>query len=162
MPQQADALGNKDVEHFVDLPEYDLRRQAAARDPLAVIEGYKIEIYLRLANVLGIRMCPNCPRCNIDRMGCQDRFGCNMRPCGGVLGGASAVGGGTEHQGCGTPHFHGEVHLVNAYQYMTLADIGRMFTEKQIDLEAMKNYQEWVHKEEQRIHKHAFRNAPLF
>ena len=85
-----------------------------------------------------------------------------MRPCGGVLGGASAVGGGTEHQGCGTPHFHGEVHLVNMYQYRTLADIGRMFTEKQIDLEAMNNYQEWVHKEEQRIHKHAFRNAPLF
>ena len=46
----------------VELPEYDLRRAATARDPLAVVEGYKIEILLRLAILLGVRMCPNCPR----------------------------------------------------------------------------------------------------
>ena len=89
----------------VELPEYDLRRAATARDPLAVVEGYKIEILLRLATLLGVRMCPNCPLCNTNSfgLGCQDRFGSNMRPGGGVLGGAPAVGGGTEHQGYGTP-----------------------------------------------------------
>ena len=39
-----------------ELPEYDLRRAATAKDPLAVIEGYKVEIYLRLATLLGVRM----------------------------------------------------------------------------------------------------------
>ena len=51
-----------DVE--VELPEYDLRRAATAQDPYAVIEAYKIEIKFRLMILLGVRMCPNCPRCN--------------------------------------------------------------------------------------------------
>ena len=45
----------------VEFPEYDLRRAAAARDPHAVIEAYKVHIVLRLAGVLGVRMCPLCP-----------------------------------------------------------------------------------------------------
>ena len=103
----------------LELPEYDLRRAATARDPLAVVEGYKVQVLLRLAAVLGVRMCPRCPRCNDTRFGCQDRFGSNMRPVGGVLGGMSALGGGTEHQGNGTPHYHAEGHLVCAYQFDT-------------------------------------------
>ena len=83
----------------IDLPEYDLRRAAAAQDPYAVVEAYKIQIYLRLMILLGVRMCPDCPRCNDGPMGCQDKFGNNMRPGGGVIGGIPALGGGTEHQG---------------------------------------------------------------
>ena len=70
----------------IELPEYDLRRLATARDPHAVMEGYKTEIMLRLASVLGVRMCPQCPRCNDGVFGCQDKFGRSMRPGGGVLG----------------------------------------------------------------------------
>ena len=85
---QSHATTSKRREHrqpetvTVELPEYDLRRAATARDPLAVIEGYKIEILLRLAILLGVRMCPKCPRCNSIGygLGCQDRFGSNMRP----------------------------------------------------------------------------------
>ena len=78
-----------DDEICINLPEYDLRKIAAARDPLAVVEAYRVEIMLRLASVLGVRMCPHCPRCNNKKgnLGCQDRFGSNMRPMGGVLGG---------------------------------------------------------------------------
>ena len=88
-----------DDDAYVDLPAYDLRRAYTARDPHAVIEGYKLEILLRLGTLLGVRMCPDCPRCNNTKFGCQDKFGSNMRPCGGVLGGAVAFGGATEHQG---------------------------------------------------------------
>ena len=57
-----------------------------------MVEGYRVEILLRLAAVLGVRMCPRCPRCNDgDGLGCQDRFGSNMRPMGGVLGGMWTV-----------------------------------------------------------------------
>ena len=101
----------------MDLPEYDLRKAMCASDPLSVIEGYKIEIYLRLATLCGLRMCPDCPSCNVKGIGCQDKFGSNMRPGGGIFGAAVALGAGTEHQGYGTPHLHGEIHVNSIFQY---------------------------------------------
>ncbi len=69
----------------MELPEYDLRKAATARDPLAVVEGFKIHVYFRLAILLGLRMCPQCPRCNHEpHGGCTDKFGNNMRPGGGI------------------------------------------------------------------------------
>ena len=129
------------------MPEYDLCRAATCRDPLAVVEAYKIEIYLRLAAVLGVRMCPECPRCNFSGQGCQDRFGSNMRPTGGVLGGLSALGGSTEYQGLGTPHFHGEGHIVCAYQYGTMQEIESKFLSKKLTIDAWKRYNSWLHHE---------------
>ncbi len=52
--------GTSQDEAHAELPEYDLRKAATAKDPLAVIEAYKTEIYHRLAIILGIRMCPRC------------------------------------------------------------------------------------------------------
>ena len=72
----------------IDLPEYDIRRIATARDPLAVVEAHRLNVCLRLACLLGLRMCPRCPRCNNEPWGCQDLFGSNMRPTGGTIGGA--------------------------------------------------------------------------
>ena len=134
----------------MEFPEYDLRRAATARDPLAVIEGYKIEILLRLAILLGVRMCPNCPRCNSNKfgLGCQDRFGSNMRPGGGVLGGAPALGGGTEHQGYGTPHLHVEVHIASAYQFDTLVEIVEKLRNGSFAFKDLIQYHEWLHAED--------------
>jgi hypothetical protein len=73
-------------EAAVDFPEYDLRRAACARDPLAVVEAFRVHILLRLSALLGVRMCPQCPRCNANDHGCQDIFGNSARPVGGVLG----------------------------------------------------------------------------
>jgi hypothetical protein len=112
---------------FVELPQYDIRAATTARDPLAVIEGYRLEVLLRLASLLGVRMCPNCPRCNDSVNGCQDLFGSNMRPVGGVLGGMNAFGGGAEHQMHGTPHLHAEGHIVCAYQYGALQEVAAKF-----------------------------------
>ena len=46
-----------------------------------------------------------------------------MRPVGGILGGVLAFEGGTEYQGHGTPHFHGQAHVVCMYQFATLKEI---------------------------------------
>ena len=132
----------------LDLPEYDLRRAATARDPFATVEGYRTEIYLRLAAVLGIRMCPQCPRCNESGLGCQDRFGSNMRPVGGALGGITALGGATEYQNYGTPHFHGEAHMINAYQFGTMHEIAEKFRAKKITLAQWKQYTTRLHYED--------------
>ena len=131
----------------VELPEYDLRRTATARDPLAVVYGYMIEVYLRLATLLGLRMCPNCPRCNRSSSGCQDKFGNNMRPCGGVLGATVAAGGATEHQGHGTPHLHVQTHVVSIYQFGTMADVVAALRAQKFDFEGLARYQQWFHAE---------------
>jgi hypothetical protein len=81
-------------------------------------------------------------------MGCQDRFGNNMRPVGGVLGGMPAFGGGTEHQGGGTPHFHGEGHLVCMYQFATLEEIGAKLKAGLVDMKELKQHQAWLHCED--------------
>jgi len=90
---------------------------------MAVVDGFWIEIRHRLAAILGIRVCPQCPRCNTNGRGCQDKFGNNMRPGGGVLGGCVALGGAIEHQGVGTPHLHGHVHIASAFQFGTLREV---------------------------------------
>ena len=143
-----------DDEIVIDLPEYDVRRLATARDPLAVVEAHRLNICLRLAWLLGVRMCPQCPKCNAFPWGCQDLFGSNMRPMGGLLGGCAAFGLGTEHQGQGTPHGHGQAHLVCIYQYATLLEIATLVEEslqksKESPLvKDMRAFQKWLHAEE--------------
>ena len=81
------------------IPDYEQRRIITARDPLAVIQAYMVEVRVRLACALGLRMCPICPRCNETERPCQDKFGSHMTPLGGILGGSVALGAATEHQG---------------------------------------------------------------
>ena len=45
-----------------------------------------------------------------------------MRPMGGLQGGATALELGTEHQGLGTPHGHGQLHVVCKYPQISLFD----------------------------------------
>ena len=144
---------SEDAMHFVEdvtieLPEYDLRRAYTAQDPLAVIEAYKIEILVRLGILLGIRICPRCPRCNNGPFGCQDKFGSNMRPGGGVVGGVVALGGATEHQGYGTPHLHVEIHVACAYQYGTLQEVGELLKKDRFSFDQWIAYHEWFHAED--------------
>ena len=91
-------------------------------------------------------MCPDCPRCNTSLRGCQDMFGCNMRPLGGVLGGAATLGGGTDHQAQGAPHLHVEVHVVCVYQYCTLDEIAQKIRAKFLSVEDFMRYNCHLHK----------------
>ena len=52
-----------DEEFHIDIPGYDLRRVIIARDPLAVVNAFFVQIRTILATVLGMRMCPVCPHC---------------------------------------------------------------------------------------------------
>ena len=95
------------------IPPYKIRRIVAARDPMAVMDAFGVHIRLRLPRLFGMRSCPDCPRCN-DRgnpFPCQNRFGSNMRATGGFVGGCVANGSAVEHQGEGTPHIHGDIHV---------------------------------------------------
>ena len=142
-----------DHEIVVELPEYDIRREVAAGDPLAVVETHRLNVCLRLAWLLGVRMCPSCPRCNDDPWGCQDIYGSNMRPTGGVIGGVETVEIGNEHQGHGTPHGHGQAHVVCIYQFGTLREIAEKIRvawdehKDQTLVHAMRAFHEWFHVE---------------
>ena len=136
---------SEEADVIIDLPEYSLRRAYTAQDPHAIIEGYNVEIYFRLALILGVRMCPNCPNC--ERFPCQDKFGSNMRPGGGVVGGVSAIGAGTEHQGVGVPHLHMEFHVASVYQFGTLAEVVNKLQAGAFSFEQWQSYQEWLHAE---------------
>ena len=59
-----------------------------------------------------------------------------------------ALGGATEHQGNGTPHFHGEGHVVSAYQFGTMQEIADKFQQSKISVEEWKHHNAWLHREE--------------
>ena len=71
-----------------------------------------------------------------------------MRPTGGVLGGIAAIGGSTEYQGAGTPHYHAEGHIVCAYQYGTMKEIEEKIHERKLTVDKWKQYNTWLHHED--------------
>jgi hypothetical protein len=109
----------------LELPSFKGRAMLTARDPLAILEAFNVEVRVVLARLLGLRMCPECPHCNAEGSSapCSDIFGSNMRPMGGVFGAAEAMAGAVEHQRNGTPHLHFLVWLVSIYQFCTLEEI---------------------------------------
>jgi hypothetical protein len=71
-----------------------------------------------------------------------------MRPMGGIVGGCPSYGGATEHQQESTPHLHGQVHVACAYQYNTLKEIADMIKSKELHPEAVKSFQQHLHRED--------------
>ena len=132
------------------IPPYEQRRIASARDPLAVCDAYAVHIRVRLARLLGVRMCPICPRCNAEGAPhpCQDKFGSNMMPMGGILGACTGFGGATEHQQSGVPHFHCQAHIACIYQFGTMAEIAQKISDGLFSAESVCDYQAWLHREE--------------
>ena len=135
--------------HEVMLPDYEVRRVCGAREPLAVVDAYHVTMRLRLARLLGVRTCPRCPRCNevsVSGYPCQDKFGSNMMPMGGVLGGVDAFGSATEFQSTNDPHIHGEVHIVCIYQFSTLEEIANEIKKKLLDPKTIFDFNAWLHR----------------
>ena len=110
------------------LPPVSTRQALNARDPLSSVHRYDVAIRVILSRITGTRMCMQCPNCNdhwnkVGRLGCQNRFGNNAFPLGGLAGYCDHLGGMTEYQGEGTPHFHGIMLLATVYQRSTLEEI---------------------------------------
>ena len=80
----------------VSIPDYDLRRLILARDPLCTVDAFKVTVRIVLAQLLGIRMCPDCPHCCQGKNPCQNHFGSNALPQGGIFGRCDAIFGGVE------------------------------------------------------------------
>jgi len=129
---------------------YELRRKLVAKDPWAVMQNFTVSIKLLLPRLLGCNMCPYCPHCNGDDecSPCLNKFGHAHRPLGGIAGLATGFGGSVEYQLNDNPHFHGNVHLVSLYQYMTLFEIAALMESNLISLQEISSWQSWVCREE--------------
>ena len=134
----------------VELPLYHIRRKLVARDARAVVAAYLYEVKYKLPMLMGLRCCPFCPRCNLDTWPrpCQDIFGANTLPMGGIAGCACSMSGATEYQKKSTPHFHALLHLVNVYQYRTLADIAAAIKQKWLNPASVVHFSQWLHAED--------------
>jgi len=140
-----------DEDVVVDIPMYDMRRALLAKDCVSIVTAFQVYIRIVLARLLGVRMCPLCPQCNARGSAnpCQDRFGSNATPLGGILGRVDAIAGVVEHQGQGTPHFHVCVHVQRLHQSKTLVEIADLIKNLPGHFDALKEYQSWVCREEQ-------------
>ena len=127
-------------EEIVEFPDYDLRRLILARDPLCAVDAFTVIIRVVLAKLLGMRMCPDCPHCNKGKHPCQDSFGSNAEPQGGVFGRCDALFGAVETQQSGTLHFHFFAFLQRAHQHKTLKEIAEMIKESLITVDELKEF----------------------
>lgn len=142
---------DKDIgQASIDIPMYDIRRAMLAKDCVSIVQCFHTYLRFALGRLLGIRMCPMCPRCNANdaEFPCQDRFGSNASPMGGILGRADAIGGVVEHQGQGTPHYHACVYVQRLHQHKTLQDIMDIIKKDLTQVNALKEFQSWACREE--------------
>ena len=139
-----------DGDVVVDVPMYDIRRSLLAKDCVSIVQAFHTYLRFVLARLLGIRMCPLCPRCNANGSTnpCQDRFGSNACPLGGILGRGDALAGVVEHQGQGTPHVHACVHVQRLHQFKTLQEISEVIKQDLSHIDTLKEYVSWACREE--------------
>ena len=135
---------------IMDIPEYEVRRTAVSRDPWCVVLAFLHSAKFVLPAGLGIQMCPQCPHCNHDGSvrPCQTIYGHNMRPTGGAAGLGVTSGGTIEYQQCNNPHVHKNVHIASVYQHHTLVEIGEKLRQNLLELDTIKKYVSWIHREE--------------
>ena len=108
------------------VPTWAERRKILARDPMASVEGFRVIVDATMRHLFGLRTCPNCPGCNHgERMSpCQDLFGSNASPEGGVFGRVDACYVSIEAQkSTGALHAHCQVFVQCLHQHTPLDKI---------------------------------------
>ena len=107
------------------VPAYDDRRAMLARDPLASVDGFRVLCHLAYEHLFGVRVCPRCPDCNNadneDAKPCQDIFGSNATPEGGIFGRIDGIFTSIEAQkSAGSLHAHSQLHVQCIHQHTSL------------------------------------------
>ena len=137
---QEDANGMEESVEM-DLPHYDLRRLMAARDPLCCVDAFQVAIRVIVAQLYGLRMCPECPHCALSKQPCMDAFGSNATPMGGSAGRADALVGAVEAQKAeGVLHFHFFIYVQMAHQFSNLSELAELFRERVLSMDALKQH----------------------
>ena len=124
-----------------DIPGYDLRKLILARDPLACVNAFQIQVRCILATLLGIWMCPYCPHCCTSDNPCSDAWGCNGEHMGGCAGRGDALAGAVECQKkSGALHLHFWFFGERLHQHHTLEQIAEKLRDGLVDGESLKRF----------------------
>ena len=129
------------------MPNYDTRRALIAKDSLASVEGFRVMVMLAYEHLFGMRVCPNCPHCNHDEHDnpCQDCFGSNATPEGGVFGRIDAGYTSFEAQkSTGSLHAHSQLFVQCLHQHEPLSEVLKQLTVKPELAERYLKYKEHV------------------
>ena len=113
-------------ELLAQVPGYETRRALIAKDPLASVEGFHVMVLMAYQHLFGMRVCPNCPHCNHDAgsQPCQDYFGSNAKPEGGIFGRLDAGYTSFEAQkSTGSLHAHSQLFVQCLHQHESLAEV---------------------------------------
>jgi len=140
--EEQEERGMEGVE--INVPDYELRRLILARDPLCAVDAFKVLVRMVLAQLLGMRMCPDCPHCNKGGNPCQNRFGSNALPQGGIFGRCDAIFGGVESQKSGSLHLHFWAYVQRAHQHKTLLEIAELIKLRLLAASDLKAYHSWI------------------
>ena len=117
------------LEDLLDrLPSDEDRRAMMARDPMASVDGFRALCSLAYEHLFGLRVCPFCPDCNNaesgDTVPCQDFFGSNATPEGGIFGRVDGAISSIEAQkSAGSLHKHSQLHVQCVHQHTPLREI---------------------------------------
>ena len=127
VPSRDDVIVGLPVEDILDaLPSYDERRTILARDPLASVDGFRVLIQVTYLCLFGLRICPFCPDCNNSKHGvpCNDLFGSNALPEGGIFGRIDAGYTSIESQkSSGSLHAHSQLFVQCLHQHTPLVEV---------------------------------------
>jgi hypothetical protein len=125
----------------VDVPGYDLRKLIQARDPLACVNAFQVQVRVVLATLLGLRMCPLCPHCHTSDNPCSDAWGCNGELMGGCAGRGDALAGAIECQKkSGSLHLHFWFFGERLHQYCTLEQIADKLRDGLVHADELKSF----------------------
>ena len=85
-------------EEYFKVPSYDLRKLMITRDSVCSVDAFNIIVRIVMAQLYGIRMCPDCLHGALSERPCMDIYGSNATPMGGSMGRADAMIGAVESQ----------------------------------------------------------------
>ena len=131
---------------FAKIPSWSERRKVLAQDPMASVDGFRILVDATLRHLFGVRTCPDCPRCNEGDTPCQDLFGSNAVPGGGIFGRVDAYFVSIEAQkSIGSLHAHCQVFIQCLHQHTPLQEVFEIIRDDVNDRgkQVMKEYLEY-------------------
>ena len=118
-----------------------------ARDPLCAADSFNVYCRIVLARLLGVRMCPECPHCNMGDRPCQDMYGSNAEPQGGVFGRVDALFSGVEAQRAGALHLDAFAYIQRIHQHKTMKEIAAMLRRGLMAADALRQRQDFICRE---------------
>ncbi len=116
--------------------DFYARKRLLASDPLASVDGFRAIVLFTFKFVFGMRVCHRCPDCNLGTgddgiWGCQDFFGSNAAPEGGIFGSSDAVYASIEAQkSSGALHAHCQLFLQCLHQHNPLQHLMALIQKK--------------------------------